>query len=535
MRHLGHAALAVGIALVGCFEPVAEHGLIGPEGGSFTQSGVSITVPPGALSAQVQLSISTVDAAPPAGYRSFGAAAQLGPEGLQFAQPARLALRVSSAASAVEVATRPVEGTTFQLLPAHFENGQAVTEVMHFSIFIPVTPTDGGTFDAGPADGGVEDAGPPDAGPPPPLETCQPLNAGPLKWTSLPNTGAIGATNAANVLVVERPGGYVFTVGNDIVSVNHQLEVLETHNTFTDTPSGGWTGLNGFTFGDEVILNSAVAEGAMMDYAEWRIGADGHLPVSHRPDAGSTSRVLRDWTYYVGNGFQNFGSGCGISRPRDALLAAAGVWWQPSVGQIPRDLASPVLQARLPSKYSDSSAGVGLPDGSVLYALGEYLPSFAQSTQIRLDVHTLEPDGGLLPTSWSVTRPTGSVPMLVPGGQAGYLFVEYGLTAVTFTEPPPAEPVTVMMPPLCVGISGQYDPVRLAADGGVLAIAVCSRELTTSRALYLVRYPVRDALLVHAGLSTDQPVGLGAIRSDSFVVAWHDLRALHVARVCLPP
>jgi hypothetical protein len=525
MRRLRHVTLSLGLALAGCFEPVAEQGLIGPEGGRFTQSGVSITVPPGALSTQVQLSISPVDAAPPDGYRSIGAAVQLGPEGLQFAQPARLALAVTSAPGSVEVATRPVDGTTFELLPAHVENGQAVTEVAHFSIFIPVTSADGGTPDAGPSD----------AGRPTPLENCQPLNAGSVQWTSLPNTGALGAQGAANLLVVERPGGYVFTVGTHVVSVNHHLDVLESRDMLSDTPSVGWAGFNGFTFGDEVILNSAIFNsGAVMDYGEWRIGPDGRLPPSS-PDGGAMARWLHDGTYYVGNGFQNLGTGCGLSRARDAMLAAAGVWYQPSVGQIPRDLASPVLQARLPSQYSDSSAGVGLPDGSVLYALGEYLPNFGQPSEIRLDVHALDPDGGLAPTGWTVTRPTGSVPMLVPGGPAGYLFVEYGDTTLTFTEPPPAEPVTVALPPGCVEILPQYDPVRLTTDGRALAIALCRHQLSTAQSLYVVRYPPGDTWLVQSGLATNLPVGFGAVRSDSFVVAWHDAEALHVARMCLPP
>lgn len=510
------------VALAACFDAREEAGVVGPAGGRIDQGDVSLIVPAGALSSSVRIDVVASDASPPAGYRAIGGAVRLSPEGLSFAQPVRLVLPTREQPPFAKVATRPLRRDAFELLSADWPAANRVqTEVQHFSIFIPVTPDDAGV------DGGI-DAGVPADGP---LERCQRLDGGAIAWSTIAGTGDVDLVVAANMLVLERPSGYVFSVGQTAYSVDRQLGRIDQRRTFDDTPLGGWNGLNGFVLGDEVVLNAARNDkGGVVNYAEWRIGADGRFELS--PDGGGLARLRQDWTYNAGSGLTSQGPGSTVLRRRQVLSVAAGAWFEPSLAQLPYELSASAIQTRLPVGYSDSSAGVELPDGSVVFALGAYLPSFAMPVEVRVDLHAVSADGGLTKLGDSLTKLTQ--PILAAGGRAGFTWVYVDWGQLTFYEPG-ATGVGVTFPLLSGQIVPAYDPVRTQHDGGLLVLSRFGDERAPTQDLYLTRFPPGERFLLQPGLAADAPPGFGALRDDSFVVAWHDADGIHAARLCLPP
>lgn len=138
---------AVFFALASCaIEPAANRASIGATGGALNVSqgalrGASITVPPGALSQTVTITMNE-GAAPTMLAESVeptGAVLVMGPEGQTFSTPVTLTIPTNSAAT--EVLTRPLGGSQWTSIEgATFDAARnvMVVRVSHFSEFVPV-------------------------------------------------------------------------------------------------------------------------------------------------------------------------------------------------------------------------------------------------------------------------------------------------------------------------------------------------------------------------------------------------------------
>jgi hypothetical protein len=537
-------AVIAGLLGASCFEPVREVGVVGRGGGTVEGRGVRLVVPPGAVSQDTTFTIEPIDAVPPDGFDAVGAAVVLSPEGLRFDAPVRLELPVFAEPADLRVATTPRALRDFDVLPAALAQHRAVVSVQHFSIFIPVTPKDGGTVDAGIEDAGIEDAGvedagePPDAGPEPdvdagaiaPLEPCQVLDGGGLAWTLIPLPGPIGSPNAANTLVIERPGrGYVFSVGRHAISVDRDLAILDSYDTMLDTPQGGFSGIQGGAFGREVVLNSVLpGQFPLSDYGEWRVGPDGRFVVLN----GSHVTRRESGSSYAGV-IGTEGTGSGYAPRRGGFLVASSGWGARSVAFVPSMLTRPVQWAPMPLPWNESAGGVELADGTALFPLND--------TGSRvLGIFSLGADGGLQPTPYRYPYSGQEAQIVAAGGPDGFLIIRPEPTSMTIFRPDGGSAKTVALPQTAGARFPLYDPVRTLMDGGIIALAIVTPDdlgsfLPTPLDLFVVRYPPGDALLIASGLRPTGPPGAGAVRADSFVVAWDDAAGLHVARVCLPP
>ncbi len=123
--------------------PVRVTARIGAAGGTLAHpSGASLTVPPGALGAEVELSIAEAD--PPAAIgagRPLGRAYVLGPAGQTFAAPVALTLPLAEVpAEGAGVFIAPDDLSTFAALPTTAVPEGLRAETLHFSVVVVVTP-----------------------------------------------------------------------------------------------------------------------------------------------------------------------------------------------------------------------------------------------------------------------------------------------------------------------------------------------------------------------------------------------------------
>ena len=136
----------------------AVSAIIGSSGGtvSAASAGVQVDVPPGAVEADTRFSIATAPTADhlAAGFREVGPMVTFGPEGSRFLVGVHITLPAAS--EPMVVLTRPHGALTWTRLDGAVWDGArhvVVADVMHFSDFVPVGPSDV-TSD----DGGVPDA-----------------------------------------------------------------------------------------------------------------------------------------------------------------------------------------------------------------------------------------------------------------------------------------------------------------------------------------------------------------------------------------
>jgi hypothetical protein len=126
---------------------------IGPAGGEVkTSDGSGVHVPPGALGASADISVSSAPTAPtPAGYLVLGAPILCGPEGQTFSQavtvtlaydPSKLPAGVT--ASRIVVQTAPAGSSAFTVLPTTVVDATHVSaQTTHFSVFeATIAPND---------------------------------------------------------------------------------------------------------------------------------------------------------------------------------------------------------------------------------------------------------------------------------------------------------------------------------------------------------------------------------------------------------
>jgi Stigma-specific protein, Stig1/ZU5 domain len=123
--------------------------VVGASGGLVSlPDGASVQIPPGALSADTMITIVTSDAPPPPG--AVGRAYLFGPEGTTFEQPVTITLPYSTTAlpagmtqNDVVIQTAPAGSTSFaSLATTGVEAGIVRAQASHFSVFVPVVPTE---------------------------------------------------------------------------------------------------------------------------------------------------------------------------------------------------------------------------------------------------------------------------------------------------------------------------------------------------------------------------------------------------------
>lgn len=126
-------------------EPKTE--LIGPEGGTVTANGVTLTIPPGALTEPVEISIDTTSATPPQDVTALSSFYEFGPAGTQFLVPATVTITGAAAlpAGAKVYWSRAGGAPGFDALSATVVGLSASAQVSHFSVgFIGAEKDDGG-------------------------------------------------------------------------------------------------------------------------------------------------------------------------------------------------------------------------------------------------------------------------------------------------------------------------------------------------------------------------------------------------------
>jgi ZU5 domain len=150
---------------------------IGPKGGSLTtQSGSGVTIPEGALTQDVTISVASAPKAPPVPStlgKSAGEILLFSPEGQKFQKPVTVTLAVSAGSlprgateQDVVIATSeesPVKYSTLQTTVKDSKHVQADTT--HFSYFAAIVPASSEESDAAPEDAEPSDAELPDAEP----------------------------------------------------------------------------------------------------------------------------------------------------------------------------------------------------------------------------------------------------------------------------------------------------------------------------------------------------------------------------------
>ncbi len=117
--HRAAAIVLASIALAACSSrPAPASMLIGPSGGTVAVGEVTLTIPPGALSAPVTITITRTDDAPPTGYIGYSPVYRFEPRGIVFASPVTVSFQHSASARAPRVVWSDSAETTWTDLPS---------------------------------------------------------------------------------------------------------------------------------------------------------------------------------------------------------------------------------------------------------------------------------------------------------------------------------------------------------------------------------------------------------------------------------
>ncbi|MDX2013719.1 MAG: hypothetical protein SFW67_26225 [Myxococcaceae bacterium] len=142
MRLTRSTAVLIGL-LVGCGtdfgNPVGTGSsavqIIGPSGGTLRLEGVTLTVPAGALRTPTSLTVTSTPRAAPAPYESFSPVYAFGPEGTEFAVPARVEMtsELPGGSRLVVYWTRRGSTSEYVELSSVQAGGKVTADVTHFS------------------------------------------------------------------------------------------------------------------------------------------------------------------------------------------------------------------------------------------------------------------------------------------------------------------------------------------------------------------------------------------------------------------
>ena len=106
---------------------------IGAGGGEIEVEGARLAIPPGALPADTEITISLTASPPPDEYEAYSPVFAFAPEGLEFAVPATLALSFDQAAVDPTVFWTEHLGSHFEVIGGAASAGTITVEVTHFS------------------------------------------------------------------------------------------------------------------------------------------------------------------------------------------------------------------------------------------------------------------------------------------------------------------------------------------------------------------------------------------------------------------
>ena len=119
--------------------PPAEK-VIGAEGGTVALDGVELTIPAGALSQDIPITIRRIDLDLGPRYTLYGFGYEFGPQGLTFDQPIEVSLPGTTASEGASLFWSRKEEAGFKRLVTSFDAGKAVAEIDHFSTgFVAIT------------------------------------------------------------------------------------------------------------------------------------------------------------------------------------------------------------------------------------------------------------------------------------------------------------------------------------------------------------------------------------------------------------
>lgn len=105
---------------------------VGPEGGSLTAGGVTLTIPAGGVAAAASITVTSSKDPAPAGSRTWSPIYTFEPAGLTFASAASVAIKVTGQAANASVLWSRAGGG-YEALPTQVTNGVATAAVTHFS------------------------------------------------------------------------------------------------------------------------------------------------------------------------------------------------------------------------------------------------------------------------------------------------------------------------------------------------------------------------------------------------------------------
>lgn len=106
---------------------------VGPEGGTIVVQGATVTIPKGALTKTIDITISTSDAGPPDGFVALSKVFVCEPSGTDFAQPVTMKMPFTDDGQAKTMFWSTGSDPTFKDVGGEAEGGTMTATVMHFS------------------------------------------------------------------------------------------------------------------------------------------------------------------------------------------------------------------------------------------------------------------------------------------------------------------------------------------------------------------------------------------------------------------
>jgi len=142
MRRVGRYSLLLGLLVgVACAgedapQPSGPGGpkgqVVGADGGVITFEGLSISIPAGALSEEVEITVEKAKVEPTGDFTRLSAVYEFGPDGLQFLLPVAVTIPFTGAPSDPGIYWAS-SGAPFERIGGSVEGGAVIAEVTHFS------------------------------------------------------------------------------------------------------------------------------------------------------------------------------------------------------------------------------------------------------------------------------------------------------------------------------------------------------------------------------------------------------------------
>ncbi|MBI5516158.1 MAG: FG-GAP repeat protein [Deltaproteobacteria bacterium] len=139
--------------------PTAVTVTIGAAGGTATLGGLTLTIPPGALTSSQSITVASTTATPPTGYMAFSPIYQFTPAGLTFALPVTVTIPFTGSPVAPVLFWSLATGSGYESRGGTVTGGAVRGTITHFSTGFVGTGGDAGTTagDGGTLDGGAGD------------------------------------------------------------------------------------------------------------------------------------------------------------------------------------------------------------------------------------------------------------------------------------------------------------------------------------------------------------------------------------------